>query len=186
VRTFIAVDIPEPLRQRVMDQVERLRRAAPTARWVAPDALHLTLAFLGEVADAQVPAISALVGEVAARHAPFELHCRGTGTFGPLERPRVLWMALTGDNASLHRLHADLEGRLRTLGFSPEFEVFEPHITLARARNPRGDADLEKCAALAPDADFGAWPVGAVGLFVSQNGPDGMRYTALARHPLKL
>jgi len=91
---------------------------------------------------------------------------------------------LNGNLAALSALQADLAARLSALGYKPDFEKFEPHLTLARSKRPRGDASLVRCAAAMSDESFGEFDVKEVVLFHSLSGPDGMHYQAVARHPL--
>lgn len=184
MRTFIAIELGPVLGKRLEEVLVRLRKLAPDARWVKPDSLHLTLSFLGEMADAGVPAVGEAIARVAARHKPHTLRAQGSGTFGPFESPKVLWVALSGDLTALAALHTDLAAQLSALGYKPDFEKFEPHLTLARAKHPRGDAALARCAAAMSDEAFGEMPVTEVVLFHSLSGPDGMQYQAVARYPL--
>ena len=184
MRTFIAIELGPALSRQLEEELARLRKLAPEVRWVKVDTLHLTLSFLGEMADAGVPAVSAALARVVSRHKPFTLRAQGSGTFGPFESPKVLWVALSGDLTALGALQADLAGQLSALGYKPDFEVFEPHLTLARSKHPRGDAALARCAAAMRDTSFGDLPVREVVLFHSLSGPDGMQYQAVARHPL--
>jgi 2'-5' RNA ligase len=184
MRTFIAIELGAALTKRLEEELARLRKLAPETRWVKPDSLHLTLSFLGEMADAGVPAVGDAIARVASRHKPHTLRAQGSGTFGPFASPKVLWVALSGDLPALSALQADLAAELSALGYKPDFEQFEPHLTLARAKHPRGDEGLARCAAAMSDASFGELRVSEVVLFHSLSGPDGMQYQAVARYPL--
>ncbi len=181
MRAFIALELDDALRVRLGEELARLRRVAPNARWVRSESLHVTLAFLGEMADADVPALGGALAKVASRHGPFTLCARGPGTFGPFDRPKVLWTGLGGDVAALGALQADVAGELAALGYRPDFEKFEPHVTLARAKHPRGDPSLARCVAALGDAGFPEQAVDEVVLFSSETDRDGMRYRAMGR-----
>ncbi|MHB8875085.1 MAG: RNA 2',3'-cyclic phosphodiesterase [Myxococcaceae bacterium] len=184
MRTFIAIELEERLKARLEEALGRVRKLAPEARWVRPDSLHLTLAFLGEVADAAVPQLEAALARVAARHPPLSLEARGSGTFGPLDCPKVLWVGLSGDLSALAALQKDVAGELSALGHPPDFERFEAHVTLARSKHPRGDASLARCASALSEAAFGGQEVLEVVLFSSSTGRDGMYHQAIARQRL--
>jgi 2'-5' RNA ligase len=181
-RLFVAVDPAPAVRDRLRDALARLRPHAPSAKWVDADSLHLTLAFLGETEEAQVPAIEAAIRAVAARRAPLELRFAGAGAFGG-KRPRVLWVGVGGDIESLTAAQKDLESALVPLGYTPEARDFTAHLTLARAREPRGDAALLACVEAARAEDFGPTRVEEMVLYRSELTPRGARYTALARLP---
>ena len=184
MRLFVAVDPGEAVTQAVARAAERARGRAPAARWAATDGLHVTLAFLGEVEDARVPAIEAAVHAIAAKHAPVTLRFEGAGTFGPPRRPHVLWAGITGETARLAALQADLAAALVPLGYAPEDRPFHPHLTLARGRTPQGDvASADAAAALAGEA-FGEATCGVLVIYRSDHGPHGPRFTPVSRAPL--
>ena len=185
MRAFIALELGEEICGRLEVELLRLRKLAPFARWVKPESLHLTLAFLGEIADAGVPAICEALAKAARRHAPLNLKVSGNGTFGPLLAPKVLWAGVEGELGALAALQADVAAGLAELGHRPDFEQFEPHVTLARSKNPRGDPELTRCADALRGAAFGQVRVGEVALFSSHTDAEGMRYAAIARCELR-
>lgn len=170
MRLFVAVDPSASVRLRLADLIDRLRPLSPSARWVGPDGLHVTLAFLGEVESADVPRISAALESVAVGQAPFEIQATGLGTFGPPGRPRVLWVGIAHrEGDALMRLQAAVAAALAPLGHAPEERPFTPHLTLARARYPRGDPALAACAAGAPE-DYGTTASTSLLLYRSDPG----------------
>ena len=134
-RLFIAVELPHELRAALAALQEELRRhVSEGLRWVRPDGIHLTLKFLGETPAGSVPAIQQAIARAAAAAAPHTVALGGLGTFGSVNRPQVLWIALTGDVEELSVLQQQVEGGLEPLGFSREQRPFAPHLTLARVR----------------------------------------------------
>ncbi len=100
--------------------------------------MHLTLKFLGEVDDGRVPAIKQKLELVCSRHAAHDLKVRGCGAFPPKGKPNVVWLGLSGALDSLAGLAADISQDMADLGFEEEKRAFRPHLTLGRARRPRG------------------------------------------------
>ncbi|HET9598027.1 MAG TPA: RNA 2',3'-cyclic phosphodiesterase [Anaeromyxobacteraceae bacterium] len=189
LRLFAALEPSDLVRRRLGTLQGALRRAAGRAagdvRWVDPAAVHLTLQFLGAAPEERLPAIEAAVAAAAATGAPLHLHISGAGGFPSARRPRVLWAGLTGDVAPLAALVAALGARLAPLGFPPESRPFSPHLTLGRARDPRGAPGLASALAHADDgAPPAPWRVAEVVLFRSHLSPSGARYEALSRAPL--
>jgi len=184
VRLFVAVDPDAAVRQALAATLEALRPLAPDAKWAKPEGMHLTLAFLGEVEDATVPAVKDAVERVARASAPLRLSAAGGGSFGPRSHPRVLWVGLEGDLAPLGALKSDLEAALVPCGYEPDPRPFSPHLTLARARLPRGDRDLALCAADLALADLGGFVADELILYRSHLSPKGSRYEALVRATL--
>ncbi len=185
MRLFIAVDLGEEVRTRVTEELSRLRRVAPEARWVTASGFHATLVFLGYIDDSRVPAIEGIVRNVAGRHRSLTLTVEGIGAFGASSHPRVLWIGLGGETPALGEIKADLERELLPLGYQPEKRDFKPHLTLARARQPSGDKALARCLKECKTTAFGAARINRLILFRSDLSPKGARYTALAE-PLLL
>src|SRR5262249_15155359 len=127
--------------------------------------------------------ISAAIASVALRHAPFELRFAGAGAFGG-KRPRVLWAGVAGPVDALAAAQRDVVSALSPLGFPPEDRPYSAHLTLARARDPRGDPALAACAAALARDDFGPTRVEAIMLYRSELSPKGPTYTAVATLPL--
>jgi 2'-5' RNA ligase len=181
IRLFVAVDPGPVMIERIGRAIERVRPTAPEVKWARPDNIHVTLAFLGHTDSARVPKLEAALANVAERHGSMRLLARGAGTFGSSRRPRVLWTALSGEVEALVAVQGELERALLPLGYEPEKRAFTPHLTLARSRDPRGDAKLAACALVLKEENFGEACIDALVLYRSDLSPAGARYTALAR-----
>ena len=184
MRLFVAVDPSEASRERLTATIERLRALAPSAKWVGGDALHLTLAFLGEIEAQSVPAIAASLAAAASLHDRFDLGVGGGGTFGPSRSARVLWAGITAGAMPLGAVQRDVVSALEPHGYRPEARPFTPHITLARARDPHGDRAFARCGA-AIDQDLGTSAISALTLYESVSTGQGARYVALATLPFR-
>jgi 2'-5' RNA ligase len=187
-RLFVALEPPDPVRRRLAAAAAELRRAAGRAeadvRWVAPGNLHLTLQFLGAVPEERVDAIEAALTGAAALARPLSLEVTGAGGFPSARRPRVVWLGLAGDVPTLAALVEELGRRLAPLGFPPETRPFSPHLTLGRARDPRGAPGLGGALAARAGADGFPWRATEVALFESHLSPRGPRYEVIQRAAL--
>jgi 2'-5' RNA ligase len=155
LRTFIALDVEKPVRDRLIAMQERLARAGSPVKWVEPDNLHLTLLFLGEVDYRDSPELCRAVAACCVDFGPFPMTVEGVGCFPNSRRPRVLWAGV-GDGADeVKVLHDALEPPLLELGcYRREERGYTPHITLGRVTN---DADADDLAAVvAKQADWSA------------------------------
>jgi RNA 2',3'-cyclic 3'-phosphodiesterase len=187
MRCFVAVDLSDEAREAIAAAQARLRATAPRAEvgWIDPAKMHLTLEFLGEVAEQQRGGIEGALADVAARHAPFALTAGGAGTFPGPSRPRVLWVGLAAGLREIGLLAADVERACAPLGFPPEGRPFRGHVTLGRVRNPRGVGRVVRALRELDGATFGTWTVREVVLYRSHlGGSRPARYEALARFPL--
>ncbi len=191
LRLFVALEPPDPVRHRLAALKAELQRAAGRGsrdvKWVAVENVHLTLQFLGAVPEERADPVKAAVASAAAEARPLHLELRGAGGFPSARRTRVLWAGVAGDLAQLAQLAAlvaALGRHLGPLGFAAEKRPFSPHITLGRARDPRGAPGLAAALALAAEAPGVPWRATEVVLFQSFLSPKGPRYEALARAAL--
>src|ERR1700722_11004276 len=158
LRTFIAVDLGKTLRDRCVGMQENLARLGVEVKWVEPDNLHVTLLFLGEVGERDVPAVCKAVAAVCAEHDPFTLSVETVGCFGSPRRPRTLWAGVGEGAVELTTLYHALEVPLLDLGcYRREERQYTPHITLGRARSD--DPSDQLAAAL---KKYATWNAGAV------------------------
>ena len=183
IRTFIAVGVPAAARRDLADAAGQLRAHMPPAvRWAAPEGMHLTLKFLGNIAPAlAAPLLSALT-DAAQETAPFALRLAGLGVFPHSRRPRVLWAGVTGDTDALAALQQAVERASIAVGFAAESRPFAPHITLGRVcHNAEAPAQQRVGQAInaAPPLPPSSWTVDAIQLMQSVPTPGGMRYAEL-------
>ncbi|HZZ85245.1 MAG TPA: RNA 2',3'-cyclic phosphodiesterase [Anaeromyxobacteraceae bacterium] len=185
LRLFVALDLPDPVRDALRSFEAGLKRAAGSVarevKWVEPASVHLTLQFLGSVPEERCAAVEAAVATAAAAARPLGLTLSGSGAFPSASRPRVLWAGVAGDLEPLRALVAGLGRALAPLGYPPEERAFSPHLTLGRARDARGARALApalgRAGALAPVS----WRCGEATLFRSHLSPSGARYEPLLR-----
>ena len=131
MRLFFAVELPDELVE-ALSETSALLRDSVRGRYVSPDRLHVTLAFLGEVSWSELAGLSALLDEVAARHDPFEATLGPLGSFGRARRA-TLWQGFERGQEELAALAQDLRTELRSSGFAFDTKAFLPHVTLMRA-----------------------------------------------------
>ena len=142
VRSFVAVLLPDRMRAGLAAVSAKLRGQTRGLAWVRADNLHITLRFLGEMEPVQLEHVRAAVADAAATVAPFTVGLGGLGGFPSGRAPRVLWASVATGAERLVALHAALEGALVARGIPGESRPFHPHVTLARARDPRGAVGL--------------------------------------------
>ena len=130
-RLFIAIDLPEDLRERF----GALCTGVPGARWVQPENFHLTLRFIGEADGGEQQDIVAALSQL--RHAPFPLCLASVGHFGSARRPRSIWVGVEKSPA-LNALRDKIESAVVRAGFESEGRKFTPHIALARLKESPG------------------------------------------------
>jgi RNA 2',3'-cyclic 3'-phosphodiesterase len=184
VRLFIALTPPPEVQRAVWHAFAPLRDRALPVKWVPPEGVHLTLKFLGEVAEERHAALIAALGAAVSGARPLVLAVHGAGAFPDLDRPRVFWAGVQPDPA-LELLADGVERSFARLGFPTEARTFRPHLTVGRAARharPRDFAGLEPVAGgLAIDA---AAVVDGVDLMQSVLRPVGAVYQRVHRERL--
>jgi len=184
LRLFLALDLPGEHRREIGERAARLRSRLPAARWVRPEILHLTLAFLGAVDAARVAELSAAVAPAFGRAEPMVLAVEGGGTFPPARPARVAWVGIEGGPA-LPALQREVSAAaLGALGLAPERRPFHPHVTLARPRRPWNRSAGDELARAFEGRLGEPFEVTEGVLYRSDLGPGGARYTVLERFPL--
>jgi 2'-5' RNA ligase len=177
-RLFVAVDLPDEVQRRLA----RLVRAAPEGvRAVTPGKLHLTLHFLGDVAEESALRLAAALR--AVRPAAFTIDLGGVGCFPSQRRPSVLWAGVQ-PSPPLTALHGAVGDVIEACGMPRENRPFTPHVTLARLTPrlpPRWTPEFLQRHA---DLLVPAIPVAAFILFESRRTDDGHEHVRLEMYPL--
>ena len=186
LRTFVAVDVGKPLRDRLVALQEKLTQGGAEVKWVEAENLHVTLLFLGEVDEREAPTVCRAVSVECGRHDRFELSLDSVGCFPNPRRPRVVWAGVGAGGPELGALHDALEPPLMELGcYRREERNYTPHVTLGRVRSD-GPAD-ELTAALARQAKWrgGRVEVREVVVMCSHLTPRGPEYAVMSRGKLR-
>ncbi len=184
MRIFIALDIPEEIRTRLSEYIDRARPLVTDARWARVEGLHVTLKFIGEVSEARVQEIKAALASVKA--APFAVRFDGVGFFPNANAPRVFWAGVDGGN-ELPQLASAVDAALDKIGIAREAKPYHPHLTLARAGG-RPLRALQTLASNPPPSvipQFGEMTAREFFLYLSQTQKGGSRYTRLERFALE-
>jgi len=137
---FVAVELDDATRAAVVAEQQRAltrSRPKPSLRLIDPRRIHLTLAFLGEVAPPLSDQVVEAMGQAIPEIAPFRLAIGGLGTFPPRGAPRVLWLGIVAGVHETVALQSALARRLRALGADLEDRPFRPHVTIGRFKAAR-------------------------------------------------
>jgi RNA 2',3'-cyclic 3'-phosphodiesterase len=178
LRLFVAIEIPEAVKDTVEEAFASWRETFPKARWVPRENMHVTLKFLGRTWPRLVDWVPAQVEAAALDVSRFRARIRGVGSFPSAKRGRALWAAFE-DADAIAGLAAEIEGALAN-EFSAEKRPFHPHLTVARS-----DPPLKLPSAYtATELESEEWDVDQVTLFRSHLGRPAPRYEPLARFPL--
>lgn len=175
VRLFTALTVPGDLRA----QLAALPRKGLDANWTHPDDFHITIRFLGDVAEDRLPDIADALSRV--RRNAFTVEVRGLGVFE--NKKQAILHAAVGSTKKLEALCADTGDALTPLGFDFGTRAFVPHVTLARVKTMRGVSDY---IARHGHAVSARWQAREFHLMrsASPGQPEGKRYSILQSWPL--
>jgi 2'-5' RNA ligase len=185
IRTFIALDISQPIRDRLGELAAGLQSHLPpgVVRWVSPPNIHLTLIFLGEISQTNLAHLTRELQAECAHYSPMALSVGELGAFPSSNRPRVIWVGIQAPPALLS-LQSGLQQRLERLGYQNEDREFAPHLTLGRVNKTASPANTH-AVSLALHAEkvgfLGTFQADAVNLMRSDLHPGGPVYTMMER-----
>ena len=175
-RLFSGIELPEHIK----DQLSDLEQPLPGAKWVAPDDLHITLRFFGDVSRRMGDELAELLSDIEID--AFELRLDTIGTFGGHD-PRVIWAGVSA-SPSLEMLARANERAAQSAGLVAESRTFKAHVTLARLRGTPPDlvaGALGKIGAFRTSP----FPVSKFVLFTSKPKVGGGPYLVDAEFPLR-
>jgi 2'-5' RNA ligase len=132
VRAFVALELPGEMKDRLKGAQEKLRGCSARLTFVEPALIHITLKFLGELAEKDLPRVSDALRSVSFRPFPLTVE---TVTVNNPKRPHTVWCSVS-DRGRGKELFRMVEEVLAPLGFERETRGFTPHATLARVKVP--------------------------------------------------
>ncbi|MCA9141083.1 MAG: RNA 2',3'-cyclic phosphodiesterase [Planctomycetales bacterium] len=176
IRSFISIPITPAITSAAIKIIKTLKPHDDGIKWVPTDNLHLTLKFLGEVDNVEIPEVCKTIRRVTETIEPFELHFSGTGGFPSAEKPRIVYAGIDDPSGNLVTLVSGLEKQLAGLGFKPEPRDYTPHLTLGRTRSNsrRAGSELVDAMAALGNVNLGEMVVDEVHLmasFLDKAGP---------------
>ncbi len=175
-RLFAGIELDHTTRTMCVDVQERLARAAFDAKYEAPEKLHVTLAFLGNVHEEQLPGVEEALETTATLASPFELTLDRVGAFPNERRPRIAFVGSRDQSAAFRTLAYGLRGRYRALGFDFKEDAVA-HVTIARVKG----GSFRALPML--DLSLHAMAVREIVLFESLPGDNTTRYEIRRRAP---
>ncbi|HWX54321.1 MAG TPA: RNA 2',3'-cyclic phosphodiesterase [Verrucomicrobiae bacterium] len=185
MRTFIALDVPDEIRARISQYLERVRPLAPDARWAKPESLHVTLKFVGEANDSLLEKIKDALKDI--KSVPLRIRLEGVGYFPSQKSARVFWAGVHATD-SLPHLATSIDLEMAKLGIEPEKNPYRPHLTLARAGSARGVrllfSEMQRRLESEAAPHFGTMTAQEFFLYQSRLSPKGATYVRLERFSL--
>lgn len=134
MRSFIAITLPQEIKDSLQHIQERLKSAQADVKWVRPNNIHLTLKFLGEIKDDLIDKIKKIIAEVCKDKKALEVSLSDLGAFPHIKQPRVVWVGISQGEENIKNIATELEQKLNGIGIAKGKRAFACHITLGRLR----------------------------------------------------
>ncbi|MFH1888628.1 MAG: RNA 2',3'-cyclic phosphodiesterase [Candidatus Omnitrophota bacterium] len=187
MRAFIAIELPQEIKDSLENLQEELKTARSDVKWVRPENIHLTMKFLGEINDKQLDKINDIIDQAVEKRNSFRMRISSLGAFPKIDSPRVIWIGIDTGDKEVKEMAAELEEKIAEIGISKEERQFSSHITIGRTRSPLNREKLvvyikNKADLCGKNLEF---YVGMITLFKSTLTPKGPIYEALKRANLK-
>ncbi|HEX2720759.1 MAG TPA: RNA 2',3'-cyclic phosphodiesterase [Candidatus Deferrimicrobium sp.] len=179
MRAFLGIGLPAGVREGIAAATAQVRGLHAPVAWTAPENLHITLEFLGEISPERVALVVRSMRDVASGIGPFFLTAEGGGAFPGTRNPRVLWVGFLEPLELVRQLQQNMGNALSGAGFLREDRPFHPHITVGRTRGALPPAWGERFLQALSGKEFGVVPVSSFTLYESRLGPGGAAYTPL-------
>jgi RNA 2',3'-cyclic 3'-phosphodiesterase len=182
VRLFVAIDIPNDIRDLISKATAELEATIIGARWVKPENLHLTLKFIGYYDPEKMERLTGEVHQAAERGPGFRVRFGEPGAFPSNKRARVIWIAMAEGSREAGNVASKLDARLEKVGVKREGRPFAGHLTLARLKQPFDSIDyLENLGNRLDGLQDMAFDVSEIILYESILSPKGPTYKPLER-----
>ena len=186
MRAFIAIELPESIKDGLSQIQSHLKYAGADVKWVDRNNMHLTLKFLGETSDERIIRVKKTLDRLGELSGSFEISLKNAGAFPKIESPGVLWVGLDKGAKDSTELAGRIDEELSKTGFDKESRPFTAHLTIGRVRSAKNRKALaEKLSAVSIQPSAKDQLVTSVVLFQSTLTPNGAIYTKLHEARLK-
>ncbi len=182
IRTFVAVDVSAAIQAAAVKMIARLNAETADYVWVERDHLHITMNFLGDVSETEIPTVCRVITSAVLEFGSFELSVHGLGCFPNSAKPRVIWLGVDRGTSELLALHERIAVGLESLRFPREPKDYRPHLTLGRLkRGGQMRASISLAIAKHASIEAGRMPVKEIVIYSSFIDRIGPTYTAMSR-----
>lgn len=181
LRLFIAIEIEKRIKERILELLKHLKKTETDIRWVAPENLHVTVKFIGDLDPIILPSVAKSLENVASRFNPFRIQIENVAVFPKIKNPRILFIGLRDKEDSLVNIFEELEVELEAFGIKRESRKYVGHITIGRVKSQKNIHKLIEALNSDSACFLGQEKVNHISLIQSELTPKGPIYTTLKR-----
>lgn len=170
-RIFVGIGFP----QEILDEIGHIRKVIDGAKWLRPENLHLTIAFIGNIDEDKCRLIETSLESV--KFSPFKLRLQGTDFW----KQGVLWIGVKKSDV-LDKLKIEVEKALIPCGYIPDVREFIPHVTIARINGKYSHDDLNNFLRHRADFKSPKFGVDHFSLYESKASDAGNNYYVIKNY----
>lgn len=181
MRCFVAVAVPEELKNKMLKIQDKLEQAGADLKLVEKENLHFTVKFLGEISDKEIEEVKTFLSDLEENS--FGISIKGAGVFPNEDYIKTIWLGIEENKEKLLRLIEKINQGLDEI--REEKRKPEAHLTLARVKSAKNKEKLKMLVKELKDVEIGKMEVGSLKLMASELTPEGPKYRVLAEFKLK-
>lgn len=184
IKSFVAIKLPNQQKRKIRNVLNRFSHV-PNLNLIETEGLHITLNFVGNVDDVEVPTLCKRIANASEEFLDFPVQLSGFGGFPSLEKPRVFWIGVDKGSDTLIELNASFRSEIEDLGFLQE-QRYTPHLTIARTKQkPISQNEKEDLKTAIERLEFDEFNVEEIVVFSSVAEKNGPVYVPLSTIRLK-
>lgn len=177
-RSFIAVELDDEIRERLVRVQERLENTGGDLKMVEPENIHLTLRFLGDVSRSKLRAVEDVLNDISYPD-PFEIQVSSLGVFPNPSYIRVVWAGVDDGSEELKSIRSEIDQGLSGIGISSDDKDFTPHYTIARVKSGKAKEKIRSLVENNSDRKWGEYVADEIDLMKSELTSEGPIYSTL-------
>ncbi len=181
MRCFIAVAVPEKLKDKILEIQSKLKQIGANLKLVEKENLHFTIKFLGETEDNQIKEVKEFLDSLDENS--FEISIKGLDVFPSEDYIKVVWLGVDKNQDLFLNLIKKINKNLDHI--KKEKKELNTHLTIARVRSAKNKNELKAVIQDLKETEIGKMQVNTLKLISSELTPEGPEYTELAEFKLK-
>jgi 2'-5' RNA ligase len=179
IRVFIAIEIDSEIKNKLSEYLSKLKRTGADVKWVAPENIHLSLKFIGDIEKEALINMNKVISDAVSSIEPFSISIGNIGAFPSLNKPRVVFVCVQEQGNNLLKIYERLDKGVEPLGIKKESRKYVGHITLGRVKSQKNISKLKNTLNSETERYFGREKVTSLSLIQSRLTPTGPLYTRL-------
>lgn len=181
MRCFIAVAVPEPLKDKILEVQGKIKQSGSDLKLVEKENLHFTIKFLGEITEKEIDDVKEFLSSL--KESAFEISIKGLGVFPTKDYIRVIWLGVDKNKEFFLNLIKKINKDLNKI--RKDKKETEAHLTIARVKTARNKEKLRALITNLKDTEIGKMKIESLHLMASELTPEGPIYKELAKFKLE-